>query len=123
MLPLAYMGVIYGLSSIPGTVELNGLTGLVFWVPPQIQNFLHIPLYAGLTLLWLWTLSRWASRQLVVFSAAFSLAVIYGALDEFHQLHVPGRFASLVDIALNALGAGLAIAWAIVRATRQLKVT
>ena len=39
-----------------------------------------------------------------------ALATAYALTDEFHQLYVPGRGASLLDCALDALGAALAIA-------------
>jgi VanZ family protein len=123
LLPIAYMAVIYALSSIPGKGELEGLAKIALWVPPQIQNFLHIPLYAGLTLLWFWVLSLWIGHRQVIFAVAFLLTAAYGVVDEFHQLHVPGRYASLTDIALNMLGAGLAIAWAVVRNMHPSKVT
>ena len=45
----------------------------------------------------------------------------FGILDEGHQLYVPGRYASLTDIALNSLGAAFAV-WLLsrpVRTTRQ----
>lgn len=32
------------------------------------------------------------------------IAVVYGVLDEVHQLFVPGRFFSLFDIVIDALG-------------------
>ena len=47
---------------------------------------------------------------------AFAICVVYALLDEGHQLFVPGRTASLYDVALDSTGAlfsrflGLAIA-------------
>jgi VanZ family protein len=45
--------------------------------------------------------------------AAVGVAAIYAATDEFHQWFVPGRFASLRDVLLDASGAVAAqvIAW------------
>jgi VanZ family protein len=45
-----------------------------------------------------------------LFSLSFLFAAGYGVIDEIHQLQVPGRYASLTDIALNALGA-LLVLW------------
>jgi VanZ family protein len=40
---------------------------------------------------------------------AFAIAAGYGALDEWHQSHVPGRHASAADWVADALGAGVAL--------------
>ena len=42
---------------------------------------------------------------------AFILAVAYGALDELHQLYVPGRQADLFDLLADGLGAFGYVAW------------
>jgi VanZ family protein len=47
-----------------------------------------------------------ASRQLVVI-AAFLWAVVYGVLDEAHQLLVPLRNSSILDMFVNACGASI----------------
>jgi VanZ family protein len=39
---------------------------------------------------------------------ALALAVTYGALDEWHQLSVPGRYSSVADWVADTIGAGLA---------------
>ena len=41
-------------------------------------------------------------------SLAAGLALIYGLTDEFHQTFVPGRAASLKDILVDGIGAGVA---------------
>ena len=41
---------------------------------------------------------------------AFCGAVAVGALDEWHQMHLPGRSAGLGDLAADALGAALGAA-------------
>lgn len=45
-----------------------------------------------------------------------SLPLLVSALDEFHQAHLPGRFASIEDWLAGA--AGVAIAWLALRHTR-----
>ncbi len=42
------------------------------------------------------------------------IAVVFAAIDEFHQIYVPGREASPRDVAIDALGALLAqtLVWA-----------
>jgi len=51
---------------------------------------------------------------------AATLAVAYGVTDEWHQRFVPGRSATLGDLAADAVGAvvAVAIAWAWCAAAR-----
>ncbi|MFZ5909951.1 MAG: VanZ family protein [Chloroflexota bacterium] len=43
---------------------------------------------------------------------AFLLAVLYSALDEFHQSFTPGRHPSPWDVLIDSGGAALALLWA-----------
>ena len=40
------------------------------------------------------------------------LAILYAASDEFHQSFVPGRGPSVIDVGIDAIGAGLGLMWA-----------
>jgi VanZ family protein len=42
--------------------------------------------------------------------AAWLLALLYACSDEFHQIFVAGRHASLLDIGIDAIGAAIALA-------------
>jgi len=112
VLTFGYMGGIYWLSSIPGNIdpEEAGLYGIISWTPPALQNLLHIPLFGILAWLWYRTLGCWFSSRGVLLSLSFLFATGYGVVDEYHQLQVPGRYASLTDIALNVLGV-LLVLW------------
>ena len=118
LLTLGYMAGIYWLSSIPGEADPEGklLPSVILWTPPAIQNLAHIPLFGVLAWLWYRSLRPWIKNGRLLLSSAFLLATGFGILDEWHQLHVPGRYASLTDIALNTLGAAFAI-WLIFRTT------
>jgi hypothetical protein len=109
--PLVYMAGLFGLSSIPGepTPQDPGVYTVVGWIPPQIQNLLHIPLFGGLAWLWSWSLQTWMKRGWLRYAAAFVLTAASGVFDELYQTTVPGRYGSLTDMGLNALGAVLAI--------------
>ena len=76
------------------------------------KEFLHIPAYAGLTFLWIMTLRMQEHKntkaQKIMF-LSFIISVSYGILNEFVQLHVPGREFSTGDMMRNALGAGIVL--------------
>jgi len=68
----------------------------------------HIAVFAVLALL----AYRAARHDLAVPTALLTaglVAIGYGALDEFHQLFVAGRNASLLDVLIDAVGALLAL--------------
>ena len=48
----------------------------------------------------------WRPRRALI---CILVAAIYSLTDEYHQLHVPGRHASLLDCALDTIGASLAM--------------
>ncbi|WP_090574495.1 VanZ family protein [Nitrosomonas sp. Nm58] len=112
--PLGVMSGLYAVSSISGEPPDDPtLIHAVFsWFSPTVHNMLHVPAYALLA----WTLCRclflylhpWVGLPLVV-----TIAGAYGALLEWHQFAIPGRYASLTDVALNFIGAviGAWFAW------------
>jgi len=110
-LPLLIMGVLYWLSSMPGA-PLPGdpkLYALFYWISPSVQNALHVPAYVVLASAWCWALRAWLRVPVARAIGAFAIASAYGVFDEWHQSFVPGRYASLTDVALDAAGAVLGI--------------
>lgn len=105
--PLGLMALIFLLSSIPGKIS-NPRLRFLTELDPQWQNLLHVPLFGLLQFLWLWALVRsgMPRGRALLFGALISLS--YGAFDEWHQMFVPGRYASLTDMYLNLLGVVLA---------------
>jgi VanZ family protein len=100
---VAWAALIFTLSSVP---DLG--TGLGTW-DLVLRKIAHATEYAVLAvLLWRAVGSGWA---------AFWLAVAYAVSDEIHQAFVPGRHASPLDIAIDAVGAAVGVALA-VRVTR-----
>lgn len=81
---------------------------LVAETPPLIQKVLHICLYAVLALLLVWTLDSIQSRAYRLLNA-FIIAVAFGAIMEWCQTMVPGRFGTVYDVALNAAGVALGL--------------
>ncbi len=112
--PLSVMIGLYAASSISG--EPSGdptiIHAVFSWFSPAVHNMLHIPAYALLA----WTLCRCLFRYLhprAGLPLVVMIAGAYGALLEWHQFAVPGRYASLTDVALNFIGAmiGTWFAW------------
>jgi VanZ family protein len=99
ILAALYMAGLFALSCVPEDRTHPGIGA--YFPPPDVQNALHIPAYAGLSFL-LWKALR--GRRHAALLAA-SLATIYGALDEVHQMFTYGRTSSVTDALANALGA------------------
>jgi len=114
--PLLYMAGIYALSSIPDldTPE-TAAEKLLQWAPPELQNLLHIPLFGGLAVVWHWSLRPSIGNRRLRLTLVFIITTLYAVLDEWHQLHVPGRFGSLTDVALNLVGIMGAVAFFAIR--------
>ena len=106
-LPLGLMALIFVLSSIPGKIR-NPRLRFLTELDPQWQNLLHVPLFGLLQFLWLRALVRsgMPRGKAILLGCAISLG--YGVFDEWHQMFVPGRFASLTDMSLNLVGVALA---------------
>lgn len=104
------MGLLALASLIPGRPQLgdSAFIWLVAETPKLLQKVLHVGLYGVLALLLAWTLESIESRT-QRFLIAFILAVVFGAVMEWYQTKVPGRFATVSDVALNGLGAALGL--------------
>jgi VanZ family protein len=76
---------------------------------PDIQNLLHIPVFGLLSYLWLLAFCKCSRPFIVCWTSALLITVIFGVFDEIHQMAVPGRYAGMLDILLNTIGAGLGI--------------
>ena len=101
--PIGLMLLIFMESCIPGRSGAP-LDWQLIEISPIIQNFLHVPVYALLQLLWLSALNKTqlSNKSCVLCSAL--ITITYGCLLELNQSLVPGRYASLLDILFNVLG-------------------
>ena len=101
---LAYMAAIFFMSSLENPP-----------VPSDVPDVnLHAAAYFGLMLLAVRAIAQgsWARVTIGALAAAWTLTVMYGASDEWHQMHVSGRHAEWRDLradAIGALAAGVAI--------------
>ena len=113
VITLIFAAIVVALSISPG-VEQPG-DNLFVWVivrtPTLIQKIMHVATYAALALSWMWTLASIESR-LVRIALTIVATIGLGAILEWHQTRVPGRFGTVFDVALNTVGAviGLALA-------------
>jgi len=80
------------------------LVWLVSATPTPLQKLLHVLAYAVLALLWMWTLDDIESPPIRI-TVVLSIAVATGAVLEWYQTSVPGRFGTVADVILNAIGA------------------
>jgi hypothetical protein len=105
--PLAVMTLIFGLSATPDLS--SGLGPWDLW----LRKAAHITIYAAL---WL-ALARAADWRRPL--AVTAIALLYAVSDEFHQTFVTGRHGAPLDVAIDAVGLGLAaLAWALTRRRR-----
>jgi VanZ family protein len=90
-----WAGLIFVLSSIP---DLG--TGLGGW-DLVLRKIGHAAEFAVLGAL--------LTRALGAAWLAFALGVLYAVSDEVHQLFVPGRTGSALDVVLDALGVAVGV--------------
>jgi VanZ family protein len=110
-LVLGWMAVIFILSAQPDLPHPS-----LGWLNLAISCSAHAFVYAVLALLLAWAFGT--DRRALFW--AFSLAMLYGLSDEFHQAFVPGRVADPLDLLCNGAGAGVALgAWARLRRVLQ----
>jgi VanZ family protein len=108
----AWMALIFVLSAQPGLRISQDAS-----VDGPIRHLVHVGMYAVLGVLLVHALhgSSWP----VIGLAAWAIATLYGVSDEIHQSLVPDRSGNLLDVSLDAIGAGLGIvavaAWPVVR--------
>jgi hypothetical protein len=113
VLTLAFMALLAAGSIVPGQARPgdSAFVWMVAKTPTLVQKAMHVVTYAMLAVLWVWTLDAIQSRtQRMLF--AVIIAISFGAALESYQTRVPGRFGTIYDVALNASGAliGVAIA-------------
>lgn len=115
--PGLYACIILTITSVPGEqlalVEDIGVS----------DRWAHVLLYAPLAMLVFGALGRTRSDMSPIRRAltAVLLSTAFGALDEVHQLLIPGRFCDVGDVLADAIGAtlGAGISLAVYRVRQQ----
>lgn len=98
--PLLLMALIFFFSAQP---NLNSGLG---WIDHVGRKLVHASEYALLCFLW-WRALRTRIRSRPALACAWGIAFAYACSDEYHQRFVTGRHSSWVDVAIDAMGAGL----------------
>lgn len=114
---LGYMGLLYfGAIIAPGV----GLSGhLLVQLPAWLVDWAHAPGYGLLAILLTHGLQRRAWPLGYALMMAGTTAFAFGLFTELRQGSVPGRYSSIGDLLVNAVGIGIA---AMVMAIRELRV-
>ncbi|MBO5730510.1 MAG: VanZ family protein [Treponema sp.] len=107
---LITMGISWYLSS--GTLETLQL-------PSVSDKLIHLVCFAGLGFFWTWWFKQkaWIQKPLKHILLVTLIVAAYGIVDEIHQYHVPGRYASILDWVADFIGgllggiAGFVGAW------------
>jgi len=108
------MALLALVSLIPGRPQPgdSAFIWLIAETPTLLQKLLHICFYGVLVLLLAWTLDSIQSRT-YRFLISWIIAVAFGAVMEWYQTKVPGRFGTVIDVVINAAGAALGLLAAI----------
>ena len=101
---VGYMMLILMTSLIPMDREIQGLN-FIIGLKPTIQNLLHIPAYAILSILCIGLLKSCKIRRSTRIWLVIVSVVGFGVLNESVQMVVPGRYAGVMDMGLNTIGA------------------
>lgn len=78
---------------------------------PLLHNAAHLVIYGVLAVLVFCALRQDSLWRRVAVACAW--ATLYGGVDELHQSYVPGRIASLGDVATDLAGAVLGVSCAL----------
>ena len=107
---LAFAALVIALSVTPGVARPgdSAFVWLVVNTPAPLQKLMHVVVYATLALLWMWTLASVESRAVRI-TLVILVTVGLGAILEWHQTRVPGRFGTMFDVLLNVIGALIGI--------------
>ena len=77
---------------------------LVEQVEPYVRKIAHFSEYAigGALFICLFSTYEWSDKRKI--TTGIFVGIWYAALDEIHQLMVPGRTVSIVDVYIDTLG-------------------
>ena len=115
-MPGVFAAVIFTSSSMRGST----LAGAFI----NADKLLHMGIYAAVAVVVAMAMQRPArplTWRMALLAAA--VAVAYGALDEYHQAHVPGRVPSGSDIVADFAGALLGAEWYLIASHKWPRIS
>ena len=78
-------------------------------IKPTLQNLMHIPAYAALTILWIQVFTQYGRQGAARILPALLVSAGFGLANEAAQSLIPGRYPGLTDALTNLLGAVLGV--------------
>lgn len=110
---LLWLALIHAVSS-------RAVPDLPSFLPEGVDKIAHVCEFFLLAALLWRPLRHWAPLWPEMKAAAwiFLFIALNGILDEFHQIFVPGREASIGDVAADLAGGVMALIWALHREKR-----
>lgn len=101
LLPFLYAALIFFLSSVPGRKYPYPFL--------SVDKLAHVVEYAILGYLVARAFGYGLHERKILFVRSFTVCVLYGISDEFHQWFVPDRVVSVIDILADSIGSFLGI--------------
>lgn len=96
---VVWLGVIYLLSAFPSLqIEEIGLWDLVF------RKLAHMTEFFILALIFSKVIGFSIKKNYKILIVTIAFGILYAISDEVHQLFVPGRVGSVIDIMIDGLG-------------------
>ena len=99
--PCLYAAFIFYLSSLPGVTYFPSFF--------SADKVFHVAEYGVLGYLVARALGNYGLSKKKLFIRAVALCVLYGISDEVHQMFVPHRYPSVMDILADGIGSSLGI--------------
>lgn len=130
---ISWLVLIFSLSQMTGSASSDKsqiLVDLLIWlgidpavVPLEVLSFLirksaHFTEYLLLAIIAFPLSTHYFPENRTAIWLTWMLCVLYAISDEVHQLMVPGRTGKVMDVFIDAAGAGIGVWWAKQRHTR-----
>ena len=110
---------------LAASFTLSSIPDVDPWPGPLVEAFfnaMHVPLFGAVAFCSYKALAKGRELSIPAMALAFVASLAYALFDEWHQSFVFGRNASLSDVIVDVIGAGLMLlaigSWTLLRARR-----